>query len=455
MSRPSCRTSSPSSSRRGRVEVLEGRLLDPHLGLSDECLASLRGRVRGIFHAAADVSFDPARDARVLETNVEGTRRALELAAQLGVPLFHVSTAYVAGERTGIVPEGEPAPFPRHRNAYERSKWTAEGLVLQAREHGIASSIFRPSIILGDRAHGTTRAFSTLYSWMQALHVLAERVRATPGEVVDLDLRFPAEPASRLPVVPIDYVVDAMLWLVEHTPSGSIHHLTCRDVPQNVELAELLHEALRVRGVSLVPPDALEPEAFTTRERRLQKAVRTYDRYLALDLDFDDRETQERLAPSGIEAPRITEEWIQRITAFALEREFGREKARRPRRDPVLELARQYFLEHLTSFLGQKMLPDLAKLDARFAVELTPECIFEVEVRETRLVTIEPVAEVRAPAHFLAAPEIFLRIVAAELDPREAFFQGKTQIRGDLEKGLSLVPIMARFFQLNPHVATV
>ncbi|MCB9881758.1 MAG: SCP2 sterol-binding domain-containing protein [Planctomycetes bacterium] len=109
----------------------------------------------------------------------------------------------------------------------------------------------------------------------------------------------------------------------------------------------------------------------------------------------------------------------------------------------------------MTSFLGQKMLSDLAKLDARFAVELTPECIFEVEVRETRLVTIEPVTEVRAPAPFLATPEIFLRIVAAELDPREAFFQGKTQIRGDLETGLSLVPIMARFFQLNPHVATV
>src|SRR6266516_4407740 len=59
-----------------------------------------------VFHCAASVSFDPPID-QAFETNVLGTTRLYEAVARsAGRPhLVHVSTAYVAGSRKGIIPE--------------------------------------------------------------------------------------------------------------------------------------------------------------------------------------------------------------------------------------------------------------------------------------------------------------------------------------------------------------
>lgn len=87
------------------VEVLAGDVREPLVGLSREENESLAARVTHIIHSAADLRLDgPIEELRKI--NVEGTRNVLELARlahrQHGLVRYaHVSTAYVAGKRTG------------------------------------------------------------------------------------------------------------------------------------------------------------------------------------------------------------------------------------------------------------------------------------------------------------------------------------------------------------------
>src|SRR6188472_4682057 len=92
----------------GRLEVLEGDISKLRLGLSEEDWRRLAGEVRHVFHLAAiyDLSVPLELAQRV---NVDGTGNVLDLcrACDRLERLNYVSTAYVAGKRTGVVYEHE------------------------------------------------------------------------------------------------------------------------------------------------------------------------------------------------------------------------------------------------------------------------------------------------------------------------------------------------------------
>ena len=81
-----------------RILVVEGDLAN---------VPELPKQVDAVVHCAGDVSFDPPVD-EAFATNVVGTRRLLERVAEVGphVHYVHISTAYVAGRRRGMIPEG-------------------------------------------------------------------------------------------------------------------------------------------------------------------------------------------------------------------------------------------------------------------------------------------------------------------------------------------------------------
>jgi alcohol-forming fatty acyl-CoA reductase len=92
-----------------KVRVIEGDVHAPFLGLGEEDLLELSREVDIVIHAAASVVFDAPLDAAV-DSNVRGTLGLLRLAREWEKrPLFlHVSTAYVAGTRPGLVLEEPP-----------------------------------------------------------------------------------------------------------------------------------------------------------------------------------------------------------------------------------------------------------------------------------------------------------------------------------------------------------
>ena len=81
-------------------------------------------------HAGASVSFRSTPDGEPRGTNVDGTRRLLELCVGIGIrDLHHVSTAFVCGERVGSVLESDLDSEGHFHNDYEWSKCEAERLV--------------------------------------------------------------------------------------------------------------------------------------------------------------------------------------------------------------------------------------------------------------------------------------------------------------------------------------
>ncbi len=91
---------------RSRVQVLDGDVTEAAFGLSEETVAGLRGSVSVIVNCAGLVSFSPSLEVG-LKVNTQGVQNAVDLALHLDVPLVHVSTAFVAGNRSGLVFEDE------------------------------------------------------------------------------------------------------------------------------------------------------------------------------------------------------------------------------------------------------------------------------------------------------------------------------------------------------------
>ena len=117
-------------------------------------------------HAAAELKLDGELE-ELRRINVGGTAHLLELAraahADHGLERYaHVSTAYVAGGRTGEVAEEELTDRYGFSNAYEQTKYEGELLVREAMRE-LPVSVFRPGMVVGDSRTGEIRSFNTVY----------------------------------------------------------------------------------------------------------------------------------------------------------------------------------------------------------------------------------------------------------------------------------------------------
>lgn len=201
----------------GRVQALAGDVILPYLGVDEDRYARLVARVTHIIHAAADIRlFEPLAELRFV--NVEGTRHVLELARAIqkdhGLTRFgHVSTAYVAGKRSGSVAEEDLDERYGFSTPYEQSKYESELLVREAAPD-LSCSIFRPGMIVGDSHSGVIKSFNTLYYPLRMY--LTGKLRLAP-----------ASPNLRVNLVPVDYVASSIARLIfDPQAAGLTFHLT-------------------------------------------------------------------------------------------------------------------------------------------------------------------------------------------------------------------------------------
>ncbi len=136
-----------------RVAEFTGSLDGPSLGLTSGESTRLARQVDLVLHAAATTSWK-ASPEDIRRTNLEGTRAVVAFSETARVPLYYVSTAFVAnpptpmgGRCTGVM-------------AYIDSKIEAEQLVRAA---DIPSVIIRPSVIVGDSRNGHMAKFQGLH----------------------------------------------------------------------------------------------------------------------------------------------------------------------------------------------------------------------------------------------------------------------------------------------------
>ena len=155
--------------------------------------------VTHVVHSAACTSFASKRS--VWTSNVEGTKLLAERLRQSKRlrRFLHVSTAYCCGDRPSRVVREADSPRAEHGhvNEYARSKAAAEMLLRSMGFEG-RLVIARPSVVIGHTRLGVEPS-SSLYWYCRALSELG---------------RGPSELSDRRDIVPVDYVAEALLFLL-------------------------------------------------------------------------------------------------------------------------------------------------------------------------------------------------------------------------------------------------
>jgi len=295
-----------------RIKPVVGDLGERQLGVSDEVVEQLKGKVEHFFHLAAiyDMTADEETNKKL---NVGGTRHAVELANLLEPEHFHhVSSIAAAGSYKGLFredmfDEGQKLPSPYHRTKFESEKLVREKAKAPWR-------VYRPAVVVGNSQTGEMDKIDGPYYFFKAIqkarHYLPEWFPLVGPEL------------GHTNIVPVDWVA-ATLDHIAHEPDldGQAFHLTA---PKSTRSGEVMNEfakaahapqlAIRIdqKLTQALPKGTLSMLMKLPQAKQLRKTVLAdvgipddIIEHIALIPQFDTRDTERALRGSGIELPPL------------------------------------------------------------------------------------------------------------------------------------------------------
>ncbi|MCP4246750.1 MAG: NAD-dependent epimerase/dehydratase family protein [bacterium] len=283
----------------GRVEAISGDVTAPGFGMSAEDRDRVLQSVDLIIHCASELSF--IRDASCRQTNIAGMTNLIELARQCrrSPRIVHMSTATVCGKAAHrCVNEADAdASDEDHFNEYTRSKAAAERVL---RESGLPALVVRPSIVLS--ADLPSEDFARAILWFLPLLNEFDAV--------------PVESDSRVDVVPVSFVVDSMVQLLQrpqlaydcyHISAGPAGALRCGDVGRYLD--EFYG---RVEPIKPIPPAQWTAQLHrkyvaTRKQRKVFGTLKHYLPFLNMDVTYNNTRLADELGGGPLEIPDITE----------------------------------------------------------------------------------------------------------------------------------------------------
>jgi thioester reductase-like protein len=294
---------------RGRMSIAVGDITRPGLALSGDDATRLRRELTGAHHLAAVYDLAVSRELG-MKVNVEGTRNVLRFLAE--APSFerlhYVSTAYVSGTATGVFRESDLDVGQGFKNHYEETKFLAEVEVVRS---GVPSTIYRPSVVVGDSRTGETGKFDGPYFTLTAMEKI-------PSPGVFLRVGSGNNPVN---LVPVDFVVEALARLSTQRERGTrTYHLTDPEPLSVIEVEKLFAHALGKTFLYMPVPKRAAKVLFGLRpvQRHFGMPVESLD-YFDHPLRFDTTEASRALATVGLECPRLRD-YVDRLVAFYRER---------------------------------------------------------------------------------------------------------------------------------------
>jgi len=274
-----------------------------------------------IYHAAASTDFqEPLGLAR--KANVTSTQRIVQLALSLEKrPKFiHISTAFVCGKVKGLVRESDITKS--FYNSYEQTKAESESVVNHS---GLTYVILRPSIIVGDSNNGYTTHFRIFYSMFRLWFI-----GILPRAPVDL--------SALVDVVPVDYVVNAALYLSSVPEAeGEVFHLCSGEnhvTPQKIVDAcqkefpgkKFLFSPLFV--LSLLSCPFLKPIIPSAWKQVLEIFQGHFPYMGRSDRVFDTEKAKQLLTQANIDCPKF-DEFGRILFRYCRDSNWGKKKAPR------------------------------------------------------------------------------------------------------------------------------
>lgn len=279
-----------------QIEIIIGDIRQKQLGLKKEDYLKLTRSVTHIIHTAADLRLNAPLDD-LKKTNREGTLNLLELGWKIqenhGLERFsHISTAYVAGGRKGIIKEDSLTDESGFLSNYEQSKYESE---LEVKNSKLPTSIFRPGMIVGDSKTGYIKTFNTIYTPLKLYLSGKQRL-------------IPIKPSEKINLIPVDYVADVVTSLTfKKDAEGLTFHLTSpyESLPTIRELITFLRDWSRENLDFQLPSPIFMPSmaSFIKRTgssklignnqtRRTIETVDTLSPYFSEDREFSIKNTE-------------------------------------------------------------------------------------------------------------------------------------------------------------------
>ncbi len=186
-----------------------------------------------VFHLAAAMGGSQMSIRDFVRINVGGTEAVLQAARKAGVKrVVQVRSAGVLGS----VPEGviaaEDYP-PRPITVYDKTKWLAENLALQASREGQEVVVVRPGWVYGPRDLRTLKLIKAIKKKLFFL-VNGGKGCQTPIWVKDL--------------------IDGMVMVAEKGKTGLVYHLAGEEILTVEQMASAIASSLQVKLRKWSPP---------------------------------------------------------------------------------------------------------------------------------------------------------------------------------------------------------
>jgi short-subunit dehydrogenase len=172
-----------------RLIPVQGDLTEKLLGVDEATIADLKGKIKYFCHFAAIYDIGASAEAQT-ETNIEGTRNAIQLAEAVEAGCF---------------------------DPYFSTKHDSEGIVRN--ECQVPWRVYRPGMVVGNSKTGEIDKIDGAYYFFKTL----QKIRGV------LPPWFPLVgiEGGKFNIVPVDYVVDAMDHIVHQDDlEGRCFHLT-------------------------------------------------------------------------------------------------------------------------------------------------------------------------------------------------------------------------------------
>jgi NAD(P)-dependent dehydrogenase (short-subunit alcohol dehydrogenase family) len=295
-----------------RVIAVVGDLSKPRLGVSAADLAKLKGKVQHLFHLAAiyDLSADAASQE---QTNIDGTRHAVQLAEAVKAGCFHhVSSIAAAGLYDGVFREDMFEEAEELDHPYFRTKHDSEGIV--RKECARPWRIYRPAIVVGHSKTGEIDKIDGPYYFFKLIQKMR---KALPQWMPTVGIE-----GGRINIVPVDFVVDAMDHIAHRKGlDGGCFHLTDPEPRRIGEILNLFAKAahapqmtmrLNAKMFGFIPDFVVDSAMSLAPVRRIQKQVladlgipKDMFKFINYPTRFDNRDCAKALKGSGIAVPPL------------------------------------------------------------------------------------------------------------------------------------------------------
>lgn len=277
--------------------LIEGDITAEDLGIAADDLESIRDETTDVFHLAAVYDLAVDRDI-AYRVNLEGTKNVNEFCKRLPhlQRYNYISTCYVAGKRTGQILETELEHDTGFRNYYEETKYLAEKEV-EALKITLPTTIYRPSVVVGDSETGETAKYDGIYYLIHYLRKSPNLLRMV--NVGNKDVR--------LNLVPVDFVVDAIAELSrDENAVGKTVALADPNPLTTAELFDVLaREMTGKRSLYTPPPSLVQNSLMLPMSPPITGLPHSAVPYFFISQTYDTSAASELLRPHGVRSPNF------------------------------------------------------------------------------------------------------------------------------------------------------